>query len=59
LIAVFIYSCPLSSKIKAKMLYSSVKAAATGNAEDCGVKIEKKVSGFSVECWIDSNAPAD
>ena len=42
-ISVFIYSCPNGAKIKAKMLYSTVKAAATGAAEDCGVKIEKKV----------------
>jgi len=51
---VFIYSCPNGAKIKAKMLYSTVKAAATGAAEDCGVKIEKKLE-ISEGSELDAN----
>lgn len=40
---IFVYSCPEDSKIKEKMLYSTVKAAATGAAEDAGVRIAKKL----------------
>jgi len=40
---VFIYSCPDSSKVKLKMLYSTVKAVAVGAIEEAGVKINKKL----------------
>jgi len=40
---VFIYYCPDSSKVKLKMLYSTVKAVVTGASEELGLKIEKKL----------------
>jgi len=40
---VFIYSCPNSAKIKAKMLHSTVKSAAIEAAQGQGVKAEKKI----------------
>mmetsp|Transcript_7847 Transcript_7847/g.9733 ORF Transcript_7847/g.9733 Transcript_7847/m.9733 type:complete len:337 (-) Transcript_7847:36-1046(-) len=40
---VFIYSCPQSAKVKAKMLHSTVKSAAIEAAGGQGVKVEKKI----------------
>jgi len=38
---VFIYWCPETAPIKAKMLYSTVKSVVAGAAEDAGVTFEK------------------
>lgn len=44
-VQVFIYTCPSSSKIRERMLYSSSKANVVTAAEnDAGVKVTKKVS---------------
>jgi twinfilin-like protein len=40
---VFIYCCPMSAKVKLKMLYSTVNKAAIGAIEETGLKITKKV----------------
>ena len=40
---IFIYSCPNASKVKAKMLHSTVKSAAIDAAQGQGVPVEKKV----------------
>ncbi len=39
----FVYYCPASSKVKQKMLYSTVKAAVTSAAERAGVKFSKRL----------------
>ena len=39
----FFYSCPLSSKIKERMLYSSCKEAAISYITEAGVSVDKKL----------------
>jgi len=39
----FVYSSTDDSPVKLKMLYSTVKVTATGAAEQCGVKITRKL----------------
>jgi twinfilin-like protein len=38
---VFIYSCPMRSKVRERMLYSSCKAAVAAVGQECGVEAEK------------------
>jgi len=52
----FIYSCPNSSPIKLKMLYSTVKSVVAGAAEEAGITIERSgkvevtdIEDFSVD----------
>jgi len=40
---IFIYSCPNEAPVKAKMLYSTVKAAAIDAATQLGVTLDKKI----------------
>ncbi len=47
---VFLYSCPGASKIKLKMLYSTVKSAVLGQAEAHGVKVQRKVFWSGPPC---------
>ncbi|KXS21673.1 hypothetical protein M427DRAFT_51075 [Gonapodya prolifera JEL478] len=46
---VFVYSCPPSSSVKHKMLYSSTKAGIVQTLEAAGVTIEKKLEVDSVD----------
>lgn len=47
---VFIYYSPDNSKIKTRMLHSTVKSAAIDTASEQGIKPEKKVS-FNNNCF--------
>jgi twinfilin len=40
---IFIYSCPGNSKVKERMLYSTVKAAAIESASSLGLTVDKKI----------------
>lgn len=48
----FIYTCPPSSKLREKMLYSCSRGGAIATAEaEAGVKVVKKVKcRFCLEC---------
>lgn len=41
--SVFLYSCPGDSKVKLKMLYSTVKSAVTAQAEAHKITLDKKI----------------
>lgn len=45
---VFVYSCPMSSKVKERMLYSSSKAAVIAHAAEIGLDVEKNVRFFQI-----------
>lgn len=40
---IFVYSCPMASKVKERMLYSSCKAAVQGVGVELGLEIAKSV----------------
>jgi len=47
---VFIYSCPMKSKVKERMLYSSCKASVVSVAADHGLNIDKNVRNSRLSC---------